>query len=373
MEMICKILCDFDFMINNKSLSHLYRPIIGKDGVELYNTLVSEYDLMKNLYHGISLNMDQILLKLNIKYDEFTIIRNKLEAVGLLSTYFDENKKNLFVFKLYEPLSWKEFSKKEKYMNILKLSTSDLEFERLKFAFEGNDKTIGLTNISATFENVFKNLNEKEFNFNSLCDDLFKLTNNLISIPDNSCNKINQLYKSNKLSYNEILMACYKSIYKDGKKLLIDEKILTLKVESSNQIKRIDNFNHVIKNNRNLKIFTNNIKENELKNIINDYHLINSEQYLSCLQEKSITDLEVGLIENLRNVYYLPDFIINILLDFSIFVNNGRLEPLYIQKIVVTLKRKNITNAIEVINHLKSAIKHRENNNCLELNKGINW
>lgn len=373
--MKCKVLCDFDLNINNKSLNYLYLPIIGNDCLNLYNYLISENAFVKNMYTGATFDINDVISSLCIQnIEQFNKIKSILEAMNLLNTYIDQNKKDVMIFKIISPLNWLEFKNNKNYLNLLKSKTSESQFQRIKYVFDNNNETIGLINVSATFESVFDNIESKCFDFDSLYNDLFKITNNLVVIEEKTRIKINDLFVKNFASYTDILNCCYKSIYRTGSNFMIDQKILDIKINELLQTKNICNHNEIINVNRNLNLFIKDIAENELNEIIKNYRLVNSEQYLSCLQKNAIDQLEIKTIDKLRKSYCLPDFIINILLDYCILANNGRIEPMYIQKIAITINRLNIKNPILIINHLKSALKYKNKEAVnTHIGKGVNW
>ena len=374
--MKCKVVCDFDLNVNNKSLNYLYMPIIGIDSINLYNLLINENEISKNMYNGATFELNDLVKKLKMKnIEEFNKFKSMLEAMNLLSTFIDQNKNDLLVFKILNPLNWLEFKENKNYINLLKSMISPNEFERTKYAFDGNNETIGLINVSATFESVFNDIELEEFDVNALYDDLFKLTHNLVSIDDQVITKIKSLFLKNEISYSEILNCCYKSIYCIGNKLLVDQKILDIKINELIKSKNICEYSKIIELNRNLNLFLNDMSKDEMNKIINNYQIINSEQYLACSQKEPINELESKTIAKLRNNYHLPDFIINILLDYCIVVNSGRIEPIYLQKIAITINRLNLKNPELIINHLKSALKHRNKMNNKQVNnyKGIDW
>ncbi len=82
----------------------LYQPIIGSEAMSLYFTFNSLI-LRKNLE---SEKLSHIFLYDMLGYDEkkFVYYRHVLEAIGLLTTYYDDNS---YVYLLSAPLSPKKF------------------------------------------------------------------------------------------------------------------------------------------------------------------------------------------------------------------------------------------------------------------------
>lgn len=100
-------LCDFEIMITSplsnydqKVLLKLYMPIIGNKAISLYQTL---YSLVgESLYESEIYQHEKIVKQMHLRsIEKFCNIRNMLEAIGLLDTYY---KDNLYVYYLKKPL-----------------------------------------------------------------------------------------------------------------------------------------------------------------------------------------------------------------------------------------------------------------------------
>lgn len=100
-------LCDFEIMISSplsnydqKILLKLYMPIIGNKAISLYQTLYSFVD--ESSYESNIYQHEKIVKLMHLRsIDKFCNLRNMLEAVGLLDTYY---KDNLYVYYLKKPL-----------------------------------------------------------------------------------------------------------------------------------------------------------------------------------------------------------------------------------------------------------------------------
>ena len=77
------------------------------------------------------------------------------------------------------------------------------------------------------------------------------------------------------------------------------------------------------------------------------------------MQKHTLNDLELSMIKNLRANYNLPDFAINILIDYCVVINNGRVEPQYINKIALSINRLGLTSVNDIIIHLQNASSKR--------------
>src|SRR5699024_3473721 len=86
-----------------KSLTHLYQPLIGIEAVSLYQTLVHEYAIHTNgeiqTHHAL---MNYLHVPLDIIYKA----RQRLEAIGLLQTFEKKQEGHrLLTYALISPFS----------------------------------------------------------------------------------------------------------------------------------------------------------------------------------------------------------------------------------------------------------------------------
>lgn len=121
--------------------------------------------------------------------------------------------------------------------------------------------------------------------------------------------------------------------------------------------KQLVNFDFNLKINRSKHIFIDKADLASFKYVIDDYKLLNAEHYLACIQKHELDDDQLSMIKILRKQYQLSDPFINILIDFCVFINNGRIEPLYIKKIALTIHRSNITEIQALLKYLRKTVK----------------
>ena len=361
MNIKCDISLDFDFQSNKNMLNIVYLPMIGRTAIQLYDYLISMHDYRHTIGANINFYVEQILSGLAIEQEEFNKNLHILEAIGLIETYVDQNKGDFMLFKLNEPLKWGEFTQDLKKMALFKNSVDEMEYEKTKFLFEANKQTNGLVNQSATFESIFSlNKEEISLNFDFVYELYLKQTGNFITLSDDNKVMLNNAYSKYNLSMNDLTALLLDASIKDSNNLVsIDNKLLAIALKKLVDTKYIKNFNATMKLNRNKKIFMKNANLNEFKYIIDDYRTINSEQYLACMQKHTLNELEINMINNLRKNYNLPDFAINILVDYCVVINHGRVEPQYIQKIALTINRLGLDSVNDIIIHLQNASSKR--------------
>ncbi len=352
-----KVICRFEFYLNDKILNSIYIPMIGYDAVALYRFLYTEI----SIDHAMGLTYkkeSEIVEKLQWDYPKYIKNRNILEAVGLLSTYLDPQKQEHLIFFIKQVPSWEEFKNNSQLIALFKNNTDALAYDRVRYLFEGNDKIFSYHDISCSFEACFGSDSFNHiatFDFQLLYDTVFKIYHKLITISTSAKAMIETYFKTYELSFKEILNIVLQSIYRDEDGIYVEEKILKNNLEKMVNTAKAVNINHIININRNHKIFMSEITDDTYEYILSDYKTIRAEQYLSSISKATPSQLQLNLINLLRNQYHLPDFVINVLMDYSIFKNAGRIEPNYIQKIAISINRLNIQNIEQLIQHLRNS------------------
>ena len=144
-------------IINNedrKILNMLYQPIIGPLPIMLYFSLWSDLDkleLMSEEYthHHLVTNM-------HLSLDEIVTAREKLEAVGLVKTYFREGTINNYIYELYSPLSVSEFLNHPILNIVLYNNTGKNEYEKIVNYFKIPRINLSSFNdITVKFSDIF--------------------------------------------------------------------------------------------------------------------------------------------------------------------------------------------------------------------------
>lgn len=90
-----------------KIITMLYQPIIGHVATSLYFTLCDDLD--KREVMSEELTHYHLMMTMQLKLESIVIAREKLEAIGLLKTFFKKENVNTYVYQLYSPLSAAEF------------------------------------------------------------------------------------------------------------------------------------------------------------------------------------------------------------------------------------------------------------------------
>jgi replication initiation and membrane attachment protein DnaB len=347
----------YAFSIDNALLLDLYSPIIGKTATILYTSFLNEVK-KQSLTNGFATDLCDFLKYLGVSENEFNESRKFLEALNLLNTYYetdDVTKNTNYKFVLREPLCFHDFVSNQKYRHLLIKAIGQTNYEKLEFFYGCERISNKSTNITATFESIFNDEEIKSItnvNFKDLYKHLSAYTSTPIIIDDKSKSVIESYFKAYDLSLNEIKRIITNAvIYTDDKIYRVDGDLL--KTSFDNFIDGVNNIN-VLKNiklNRNAHMFIKHLTNTELKAVYNDYLSINSEQYLRAIFKCPLVDEQIQLIKTLKNNYCLPDGIINLIVDFTLFKLNGKLNEKYVCKVAKTINALNYQTIQQVYDH----------------------
>lgn len=342
------LLKDWSFLLN------LYSPIIGPKATTLYFSLVNEETILRHLnYPKFELNrlyqmtsMDEKTFNENIK---------KLESLKLVKSKIARNKK-MKRFELFAPLEPNEFFANEIFERTLLAKIGLENLEALKFIFKEKtefDLEEDFEDVTATFEDVFPNeLREAENatildttsidNLRSSKRTLFEKMFNLVSF--NSLLKkakvnINYNSQKNKRAFNWAL-SLYNFNENDFANLIIESFDFERQTLDFNKFElTVQNFILDKKKKNNQQ------NETEIQKITPE---IWAQKYLN-----QVLDLNFyKLLKKLRDEYRFENQVINSLMEFSCFVNQGKVIPNYIYKIADTVVEHQMMDSVVIIRYL---------------------
>jgi len=144
-------------IINNedrKILNMLYQPIIGPLPIMLYFSLWSDLDKLELIseeytHHHLVTNM-------HLSLNEIVDAREKLEAIGLVKTYYREGTINNYIYELYSPLTVSEFLNHPILNIVLYNNTGKKEYEKIVNYFKVPRVNLSsFTDITASFSDKF--------------------------------------------------------------------------------------------------------------------------------------------------------------------------------------------------------------------------
>lgn len=378
---------------DRKILTMLYQPIIGSGAIGLYFTLWSYLDrselIAENIsHHELSVNIGDTIS--NIIND-----RKKLEAIGLLKTYYKSSSINNYVYQLYSPVSVNEFFNNSILGPLLLNSIGEKAYTRIVNYFKIPCVSLNdFQDITSSFcdvfefvsisplENTVDNLKIKNSNNLKLkCD--VNVSELLDLIPDDFINKKGITKETKNLLVNIANLYGFNNdelveIIKNS----IDEKKNINKTRFKNNAKSYYQF----ENNGEVPtiIFRsqpdylrnandNYSKKNKLINVFettSPYHFLKS-KYNGGNPSKT----DISLIEYLAVDLKLNPGVINVLIDYVLKINNNKLTRSFVEVIAGQWKRKNIETVSSAMTEATNEYKTRKtknSNNTKEIIKP-NW
>lgn len=338
------------FQKNDFILNTIYLPLIGKEAIYIYNYLISyhsyiiESDLKEKWSHN------SILQKMNLSWESFESNREKLESIGLLKTqehYYNKER----IYNLISTKSFSELLENKKILNLLNNRLSKEELNKLDLLIQkANFQENSFLDISKDFTHLMNDdeiQNYYYFDFEQLNLDLISKTGNKIKLENNTKQLIENYYIKEHLPYLRILDMVLSSLNSNND---ISLKILEMKLNDSlNEYKEQKNIMN-ININRKFDIFTEPYNPDKYNDIIADYKKHKSENYLISITKSDLTTNEIQLINSLRNDNGLKDEIINVIIDYSLFKNNGRFIINYTKSIAKTFMINRFYTIREAIN-----------------------
>ncbi|ALV23468.1 hypothetical protein ASO20_02300 [Mycoplasma sp. (ex Biomphalaria glabrata)] len=156
--------------VDDMSLYFLYQPIVGVDAISIYKVLLSQ--VSANYHKVVSYEHDYLLALLGLNFDNFIVAKNKLESIGLISTYINTNAswsvgdKRCFYYVLNPPYTPKSFFDHFLLDQKLLLVLGEEHYTNTKNLFrrETPDWTT-MKDVSKNFDESFEkfNLNVKNY------------------------------------------------------------------------------------------------------------------------------------------------------------------------------------------------------------------
>lgn len=353
---------------DRKILNMLYLPIVGPIPIMLYFSLWSDLDSLELIsdertHHHIVSNM-------HLSMKEIKTAREKLEAIGLLKSYFKEGSVNNYVYELYSPLSAHEIFNHPILNIVLYNNVGSKEYNRLIDYFKSAKVNISLyDDITRKFSDVFGTvpltsydvLNEDVRKVNKLSlniDSSFDFDFLISSIPKNTISSrcfskeikdliinLSFIYDLDVTKMSNIIKSC------------INEKGNIEKEALRKSCRNYYQFDH----NGLLPSLIDNLQPEYLRKPIGDNSkkakLIYAFETISpynVLKNKmngaEPTHRDLKLIEDLVVDYDLKPGVVNVLIDYTLRINNNKLTRSFVETIAGQWKRSNIETVEDAMN-----------------------
>ncbi|MBQ3475238.1 MAG: DnaD domain protein [Bacilli bacterium] len=354
---------------DRRIITMLYQPIIGGIATNLYFTLCMDLD--KNEFMSEEMSHHHLMTILGLSLDELKISREKLEAVGLLKTYFKEREEvNNYIYELFSPLSINEFfthpvlnvvlysvvGKKEyervtNYFKIPKLNISDYEDITKSFSdvFNSSPSTV----FENTLQNI-KDINKLGININNKIDFDFLIS----SIPKETINE--KTFNNDNRKLIEDLSYIYNLNVEEIKNIVLSSLNDRLMIDKTMLRKNARNY-YLYQNNGKLPsvVYKNQPeylrspigKDSNRAKMIYTFETTSPYNFLKSKNKGTKpTERDMKLIESLSIDLRLQPAVINVLIDYVLRIKDNKLVKSYVETIAGQWKRLNIETAEEAMN-----------------------
>jgi len=372
---VSTLIADYD----RETITNLYQPLIGYASIALYFSLWSEASKNQNQ----AFNHETLLAKMQISVGEFLKARKRLEAVGLLKTY-SENNMGLksYHYELFAPKSPDEFFNDTLLYGLLINYLGEEDAKKLNHYYSVKSSPKG-EDISASFKEVFhpdfeskafikalnnnpgigRNRAKMKLDFN--LETFFNSLNEVSQISSDAFSKTELKEIMRLASLNGVDEANAASVVADSfiptnaKGKRVDFEKVTKVFQEETNYSYLSSFN-VNKNSSSSKV--NYVSSNGmLAQKVNMMESVTPVEYLTILQGGiSPASADLNVIDNLSKKFKLPNSVINVIIEYSLMKNNNILSKNYTEKIAASLVRSGITTALDAMNYLRQTSKKKK-------------
>lgn len=352
--------------LDRKLITMLYQPIIGYSATSLYFTLVDDLD--KRELMSEELTHHHLMSTMQLKLDDIVVARKKLEAVGLLKTYYKKDHVNNYVYLLYSPISANDFLNHPVLNIVLYNNLGKKEYDRIVDYFKVPRINLkDYEDVSSMFSEVFTSVSG----------------NVLIENEDIRQENTNKLTFHSKIDFNLLISSIPSSMvspkcFNEETRELINALAYTYDIDDMNMqglVRNSINERGLIdrvelrKNARNFYQFENDGKlptfvyskqpdylktpqgdTSKWAKMVYTFESVHPYDFLRSKYktgEPSLRDLK--LIESLLVDLKMTPGVVNVLIAYVLKINNQKLSKGYIDTIAGQWKRLNIETVEEAM------------------------
>ncbi|MBE6142866.1 MAG: hypothetical protein E7177_02625 [Erysipelotrichaceae bacterium] len=374
------IISDFD----RDTLSMLYQPIIGGAAVALYLSLQQDHKKIDRQF-----THEELINSIGFSIDIIQDARSKLEAIGLLSTYYKtENGQTYYKYVLYAPKTPKDFFDDILFKGLLIEKIGEKKVQSLVRKYKEKKLDLnGFHEISASFKDVFnpqldnnsfiegsnitggygRNIKDISKGFDAsrfleILESNYHISNKYFYKKDiKKLSEISMLYGIEESVLAEFTAQCY---LPDEKEKIDYEALKELCIKDKNyQILRSGNKTGTI-------AFDTSSKLSRKIELMSTYSALD---YLKLKQKNGVpSPSDIKLITDLFEEYGLNSGVINALIDYCLERNNNILSRSYVTKIAASIARENITSTIDTMNYLLKNQNKRKTTSTIQVKENKN-
>lgn len=371
---------------DRKLITMLYQPIIGYTAVSLYFTLLDDLNRFAVMSHDLTHH--HLMATMQLKLEDIVVAREKLEACGLLKTYYKEENVNQYVYLIYSPMSAHEFFNHPILGVVLFNNLGKKEYERIVNYFKIPHINLGeYEDITSSFDEVFtsvlgnvlevrREIIKREVNRPSIEN---RIDFNLLisSIPSSMVHErcfskdVKELINSLSYTYQLDTLAM-QGLVRDSlnEKGMIDRNLLRKSAREYYQFEHNGNLPTVIYNKQPDYLKKPAGDNSKWAKMVYAFENLTPYQFLKAKYKGAEpTDRDKRLIENLLIDQKLNPGVVNVLIAYVLKINHEKLKKSYVETIAGQWKRLNIETVEEAMRIAEK--EHKKMKKVLTKNKTV--
>lgn len=344
---------------DKKLISMLYQPIIGYTAVSLYFTLLDDLDKLEVM--SGDLTHHHLMATMQLRLEDIVIAREKLEACGLLKTYYKTGNVNQYVYLIYSPLSAHEFLTHPILNVVLFNNLGKKEYERIVNCYKIPRINLkDYEDITSSFDEIFTSVRGNSFEVNQ--DITKRDTNNILlnkgidfnllisSIPSSMVHEkcFSKEVKAfiNALSFTyQLDTLAMQGLVRDAlnEKGMIDKNLLRKSCREYYQFEHNGDLPTLIYNRQPDYLKKPAGDHSKWAKMVYAFENLTPYQFLKAKYKGAEpTDRDKRLIENLLVDQKLNPGVVNVLIAYVLKINHEQLKKSYVEAIAGQWKRLNI-------------------------------
>ncbi len=344
---------------DKKLISMLYQPIIGYTAVSLYFTLLDDLDKLEVM--SGDLTHHHLMATMQLRLEDIVIAREKLEACGLLKTYYKTGNINQYVYLIYSPMSAHEFLTHPILNVVLFNNLGKKEYERIVNYYKIPRINLkDYEDITSSFDEVFTSVRGNSFEVNQ--DITKRDTNNILlnkgidfnllisSIPSSmvheKCFSKETREFINALSFTyQLDTLAMQGLVRDAlnEKGMIDKTLLRKSCREYYQFEHNGDLPTLIYNKQPDYLKKPAGDHSKWAKMVYAFENLTPYQFLKAKYKGAEpTDRDKRLIENLLVDQKLNPGVVNVLIAYVLKINHEQLKKSYVEAIAGQWKRLNI-------------------------------
>lgn len=376
------------FIVSNKTvlndkdrviLNMLYQPLVGCEAISLYYSLWSYLDKSEVLSNEWTHH--HLLTNMRISINELVDSRSRLEAIGLIKTYYKKGELNNYIYELYSPVSASEFINNPILSSALFTSIGKLEYEKIIAYFKVPKLNLKeYVDISSRFSDIFafsnipindniiydlKKSNYRKLEILSSID----LNTVLSLIPDDLLNKKSVTKETKdliyKLSYiynydNDYMIEIIRNSISD--KHTIDKNLLKENAEKFYKFENMGKLPGLIYKNqpeylrKDIKDSSNRSKMIYMFETTSPYDFISSKS-----KSGNPTSSDLKILSYLLIDLNLKPGVVNVLVDYVLKINDNKLIKSFVDVIASQWSKSGIETVEDAMALAEKEYKKRKN------------